>query len=202
MMFAILAGGLAFPGDVSAATVITVNTSADDTASDGQCSLREALGNANDDAATYANCAAGVGNDNIIFADALGTATILLAGNLPAITQAATLSINGGSDITIDGNNAAVPFSITGASSVVTLSNLIITKGNALSGGGVYNSGNLTINNSTLSANIATASCITCGGGAILNDGTLTVTNSSFTSNSASAAGGGGIYNKIGRAHV
>jgi CSLREA domain-containing protein len=195
MALTVLAGSLAFPGDVHADGVIIVTTTADDTTADGQCSLREAIINANDDATTHTNCTGGSGDDIILFADTLGTNTILLSGNLPAITQAADLTIDGGTDISIDGNNAAVPFSITGSSSVVTLDNLTITKGNALSGGAVYNAGDLTIDGSTLSANTATASCTSCGGGAVLNEGSLTVTNSTFTSNSASAGGGGGIYN-------
>jgi CSLREA domain-containing protein len=73
------------------AATITVNTVDDaippDT--DGLCSLREALANASDDAATFADCPAGTGDDEITFAESLFTspphvATIQLSGELSA----------------------------------------------------------------------------------------------------------------------
>jgi hypothetical protein len=54
-------------------------------------------------------------------------------------------------------------------------------------GGGIYNSGTLTLTSSTLSGNRAGS------GGGISNSGTLTITNSTLSSNSA--VSGGGIYN-------
>src|SRR2546421_3120029 len=46
--------------------IITVNSTADTLANDGQCTLREAIINANDDAATWSDCAAGSGTDTIV----------------------------------------------------------------------------------------------------------------------------------------
>ena len=62
-------------------------------------------------------------------------------------------------------------------------------------GGGVYNSGKLTVANSTLSANSAHR-----GGGGTYNDGILAVTNSALSTNSATGTGsdGGGIHNNHG----
>jgi hypothetical protein len=71
-------------------------------------------------------------------------------------------------------------------------------------GGGIYNSGTLTVTSSTLSHNSALASGYAYGdgyGGGIYNSGTLTVTSSTLSANAAGGGGkgaddgGGGIYN-------
>ena len=97
------------------------------------------------------------------------------------------LTIDGNGQ-TINGNQKQV-FYINSGSSIV-LKNIIIkdAKQNGGSGGAIYNSGNLTIINSTLTHNTASY------GGAIINvEGNLTVSNSLFTHNTASY--GGAIYN-------
>jgi len=58
------AAGFAFPAPAFAAT-ITVTTTADTLTNDGNCSIREAIINANNNAATWADCAAGSGADVI-----------------------------------------------------------------------------------------------------------------------------------------
>ena len=63
-------------------------------------------------------------------------------------------------------------------------------QGGILKGGGIYNSGALTLINSTVSSNSAR------NGGGIYNSGTLTFVNSTVSGNSA--AQGGGIYNDDG----
>jgi hypothetical protein len=122
-----------------------------------------------------------------------GDTTIYLASPLVIDKQ---LTIDGGDYVvTVSGNNAVRAFNI-GASGVVTLSHLNIvsgTVGGISNGGGIYNSGTLTVTNSTLSGNSADGM-----GGGILNFGTLTVQNSTLANNS-SAAEGGGIYNFYGR---
>ena len=60
-------------------------------------------------------------------------------------------------------------------------------------GGGIKNIGTMTVTNSTVSGNTASADS---GGGGILNQGALTLTNSTVRSNKASI--GGGIYNILG----
>ena len=90
-----------------ASSNIIVNTNTDDTTTNGQCSLREAMTNANNDAATYPDCIAGSGADTIIFDSSLSGATITLGSDLPAINT--TLTIDGSSlasQITLSGNNA------------------------------------------------------------------------------------------------
>src|SRR5690349_2220852 len=101
----LLAGSLSSPSSAFADSVITVATNADTIAADGLCSLREAIINANNDAQTHNNCVGGSGNDTIQFNDALGSTTIVLTSTLPNITDVDGLTINGGGDVTIDGND-------------------------------------------------------------------------------------------------
>jgi hypothetical protein len=85
--------------------------------------------------------------------------------------------------------------SILSTSAAVTLSNLTIRNGIATGGGGIHNSGNLTLSNSAITGNYALSGSSATGGG-IYNSGTLTVRNSTFSGNTTSAnfAYGGAIY--------
>jgi len=59
--------------------VITVNTEFDSLEyTPDLCTLREAIINANDDAATYPDCAAGSGDDTILFGNNIYNAILLL----------------------------------------------------------------------------------------------------------------------------
>ena len=99
---------LALGQGVSDAATITVTTNNPYVISDGQCSLIEAIVNANNDAATYPDCPAGSGADTIVLpANANLTLSAVYAktngqfGNpvgLPPIT----------SQITIEGNGATI----------------------------------------------------------------------------------------------
>lgn len=84
-------------------TTIEVTTATDTDVADADCSLREAIVAANDDAA-YNGCPAGSGADRIVFSLTL-PATIALASDLPTITS--TLAIQGpGADLfAIDGQD-------------------------------------------------------------------------------------------------
>src|SRR5215467_2203753 len=57
---------LALRQGVGSAATITVTTNNPNIVADGECSLIEAIVNANDDAATYPDCAAGSGADTIV----------------------------------------------------------------------------------------------------------------------------------------
>ena len=137
-----------------------------------------------------------------------GTYTLTIAPN-NALPLAATgdldvygeLTINGGgADKTIvDGGGLDRVFAMQVASRV-TLSDLTIRNGQALpgdDGGGVWNSGALTMENVTVSGNKtrsdATLSADAPGGG-IFNAGTLQLRNCTITGNTA-ADMGGGIHN-------
>jgi predicted outer membrane repeat protein len=88
---------------------------------------------------------------------------------------------------TISGDGLSRVFEVD-YSAVVTLSALNIRDGNAISGGGILNSGTLLVSKCTLSGNSAELD-----GGAIDNEGgALTVTSSTLSGNSAEY--GGAIY--------
>ncbi len=181
------------PSRVHAAGIV-VNTNADNTTNDDLCSLREAITNANDNAATYDDCAGGTGDDTITFDLSGGNATIVLADDLPPIANAGTLQIDGtnagsGGQVTIDGANNYRPFYVNSGANL-TLANITVTHGQAKLGGAVYNDGGtLTIVNSTVSKNTAANF-----GGGIDNEngGTLTISNSTVSKNTASDDAGGG----------
>lgn len=95
----------------------------------------------------------------------------------------------------IDGGKKGTVVTVSSASAHVTLSKVTIQDGLAsIDGGGVLNNGMLTINDSTLSGNVAAF------GGGIFNNGTLRVNDSTLNLNiaeqpGAAASRGGGIYN-------
>jgi len=113
------------------------------------------------------------------------------------LTIAMNLSLIGSSQSTIiDGQSTGTVVNISVATVVVTLSNLTIRNGKANSGAGIYNSGTLTLNNTTITGNHAEFS-----GAGIYNSGTLQIINSTLSGNNVSNnyfgvyATGGGLYN-------
>ena len=220
LLVVILIGGAAFPISVRAASIITVNSTADNTTADGACTLREAITNANDNAATYGDCIAGSGNDTIFFHNSLGTAVITLGSQLPNITYGGSgLTIDGDNRITLSGNDSVRVFFVN-SSALLTLQNISVTHGSATDGGGLFNYGTVTIIHSEFSNNSATRgggvansnvsatltishsafsnNSASSDGGGILNVGTLTIANSTFSNNSANY--GGGMSNSSGTA--
>jgi CSLREA domain-containing protein len=196
----LFAFALCAPGAARAAT-ITVNSTMDATpANDTQCTLREAITNANgDDQSGSTDCAAGSGADTINFT---ATGTIVLGSALPNISTSMTISGPGVSQLTVSGNTSVRVFNVTAASpNVVTFSTLTIADGvdtfNDPFGAGIKNGGTATVNvtNARLSGN-NTASDGGSGGGISNNStGTINVTNSTLDHNNATAHTGGGIYN-------
>ena len=98
----------------------------------------------------------------------------------------------GATQVIIDGAGSHRPFHI-GSGTTVNLSGLTIQHGSTSgNGGGILNSGTLTMKDSTLSGNLASGA----GGGIAHQDGnlnsTLTVKNSTLSNNSAYS--GGGIF--------
>ena len=100
-----------------------------------------------------------------------------------------------GNGRTINGNNLSRIFNITANN--ITLTNLILTGGNAENGGAIYAIGLLTLNNVTFIDNYATKE----GGGVCLyGDVTLNCDNTDFTDNYAEA--GSAIYVEKGKLNL
>ncbi|GAB4438763.1 MAG: hypothetical protein OHK0015_32870 [Chloroflexi bacterium OHK40] len=172
------------------AAAYIVNSLEDNTTDDSACTLREAI-LAADNLPANTNCGTGsTGNDTITFSV---SGTITLGSVLPNIMSGVgTLTIDGGKNITISGNNNGRVMIVDSGADLI-LQNLTITEANTpISGGGVANFGALTVIDSTFSNNIAGS-----GGGIVnLSSGTVTVINSVFTDNQANT--GGGIDNAGG----
>jgi len=156
------------------------------------CSLRGAITKANalagDDiitlpAGTYTLTITGSGEHNNATGDLditssiTSSITINGAGASSTIIQAGTDSTNGVDRV----------FHVVSSSDELTLNNVTIRYGLA-NGGGVYNVGTLTINNSIISNNTGS----TKGGGVYHTSGTLTIENSTISDNVS--ANGGGMY--------
>lgn len=205
---------------VHAATTITVQTTGDGAANaancpGASCRLRDALAKAiNGDTINFSVTGTitlnsgelGVSN-NVTIA---GPGANVLAVNANAASR--VFHIASGKTVTISGltitNGSAVGFNpasdgagIFNDHANLTVNNCTISRNSADNvGGGIWNDGEhgsatLTLNNTTLSGNLA------ADGGGIYTDGefgsaTLTVNNSTLSGNSAPSAGGaGGIYN-------
>jgi hypothetical protein len=178
---------LALGQGVATAATITVTTNNPNIASDGQCSLVEAIVNANNDAATHADCPAGSGADTIVLpvnADVMLSAVYCnMYGQfcspvgLPPITSRVTIEGNGAT-IGRQGNAPAFRLMTVRNSGDLTLQNVTLRGG---SSSGVSNFGTLSIKNSIVSGN---------AGRGVSNGGTLTIANSTISGNT-----GGGVYN-------
>jgi hypothetical protein len=129
----------------------------------------------------------------------VGTATIVLNQILPTITS--NITIDGGSVVTISGNDTTSAFQLT-SGAALTLNNLTITNcanfngdGGAIRNGSSNSYGTLNITNCRFVNNATAASF---SGGAVLSYGPLNITNSEFSSNSAGS--GGAIYPRFSAA--
>jgi hypothetical protein len=155
-------------------------------ANDGFTTLREAILAANAEA----------GADIINFNLGAGSQTITLVGGEIDITDSLTINGSGASTLVISANNTSRVFEISNDTNV-NIAGLTIANGFSQWGGGIYNSGTLTVTDSTFSANLATF-----GGGGIYNSGTLKLTDSTLIGNSSKSivdrvfsGSGGGILN-------
>jgi hypothetical protein len=186
-------------GVVEAAT-ITVTTNLPTIVADGRCSLPEAIINANDDAATHADCAAGSGGDTIVLpASATHSLNAPLAGadyvgynGLPPVTSTITIEGNGGR-ISRSKNGTLYRLLAVTSTGDLTLNNLSLSGGREYLGGAIVNGGTLTISNATISGAAGSR------GGAVFNGPgrRLTISGSSLTKNGA-YYGGGVIFNNRG----
>ncbi|UBF25722.1 DUF4347 domain-containing protein [Kovacikia minuta CCNUW1] len=175
-----------------AATTNTLGTSVtavDDTAffvintnDSGLGSLRQAILDANNDAGTETITFTGTP-----FTDATPDTISLTSGEL-SISDSVTITGTGADKLTLSGNGGepARVFDIANPATV-TLEGMTIANGNAINanGGGIHNSGNLTVNKVAIRSNTATE------GAGIYNVGNLTILNSTLSGNTASDYGGG-----------
>ena len=132
-------------------------------------------------------------HDTITFARSLA-GTITLTSALPDLSTDIVISGPGPSVLTVarSGAPGTPTFAVFAVSSgaKVAISGLTITRGQFDYGGGIINSGTLTVTNCTVSGNSA-------GSGIDNTFGTLTVTNCTVSGNSAIGSGGG-ISNLLG----
>ena len=169
---------------------------------EGICTLRDALAAAN--AVTESN----ITFAPTVFLDTNSAAanTITLANGTLNIPSGATITgLTSGSGapltnlVTVSGNNATTVFTVASGVTGAAITNLNITDGGNSQaqyayGGGISNSGELTVTGSTFSGNSAFNPATPgygSGGGAIYNtnSGVLTVTSSIFAGNSSNEGG-------------
>ncbi|VAX15795.1 hypothetical protein MNBD_NITROSPINAE03-534 [hydrothermal vent metagenome] len=189
----------------SFAATITVDTATDEINANGNCSLREAVINANNDNQSGStDCTAGNGADTITVPAGTYTLDIgatnehlALNGDLD-ITAALTITGAGSGSTIIDGNNTERIFHLIGSGSI-NISGLTVQNGNAVPntshGGGLYiNGGGLVLSDIVVTGNNAED-----GGGIYNLGGTVTISDSTISNNTAQGTnGGGGIYNSSG----
>lgn len=222
---------LALGQGMATAATITVTTNNPNIASDGQCLLIEAIVNANNDAATFPDCAAGSGADTIVLPGntnlTLNSVNGFLYGTnngphgLPPIASQITIEGNGA---TISRQGSAPAFGLIAVrfSGALTLQNVTLNGGSSF--GGLFSNGTVSIKNSTISGNtgggVSSSGTLTIaastisgnttnyGGGGVSNyGGTVAITNSTISGNTAMSSGGGvnntvGFYGDVGRVTV
>lgn len=208
----------AIPGE----TTIVVDTLNDEynNTPNTTCSLREAITAAVGDA-PFGGCAGGIAGESTLISLSTGTYNLTLSvsddinagGDLDiydtsGTAEPITIAGDGMNDTLIDGNDIDRIFDLN-AYSIVVLQDLTVSYGQSQPtdshlgyGGGIYNEGQLTLQDVNLFFNIAGRGTASTPGGGIFNAGTVYIYDSRVQYNTtldgfgtASAAGGGGIYN-------
>ncbi|QLQ06416.1 MAG: hypothetical protein HZY76_10420 [Anaerolineae bacterium] len=164
------AGYTTHPPQVGPGAIVNVTTFDPNIAADGQCSLIEAIVNANDDAATHADCLAGSGPDTIELP--VGTYTLTLVNNvnsggngLPLVTSV----------ITINGHGSTITRSTAAGTPAFRIANVVP-------------GGDLTLNDLTISNGLLTT--VSPAGG-LRSWGALTLSHCIVENNSTAGNGGG-----------
>jgi len=188
-----LSGGSRMIWAAPAATIMVNSTADSAIAGDGNCTLREAVTNANNNNdSSSGDCATGSGVDTIEFDPSVNGGTITLTSALPEISDDLTINGPGAANLTIDGNNSVRHFRIyynPSSQITVEISNVTLTNGNAAPGGGgsIHNSyGTLSLDTVIVSNNRSDFS----GGGIYNYSGTVIIKNSSIVNNSTPMRGG------------
>jgi FG-GAP-like repeat len=218
---------LALGQGVATAATITVTTNDPRIIPDGQCSLVEAIVNANNDAATHADCPAGGGADTIVLPP---NETLILSAvycnmygqfcspvGLPPITSRITIEGNGATIIRQVNAPAFGLIAVRGNFSFqgvppkpgdLTLQSVTLSGGGDF--GGLLNNGTASIKDSIISGNtgsgVANGGTLTVEsstisgntGGGLSNSNVLNITNSTISGNTSNYSGGG-VSNVGGR---
>ena len=195
-------------GPTAPAGRITVNTSNDELdllSPNGRCSLREALGNANDNSGALADCSAGTGDDTVslpagkfvLSIDDPGSDNVGAEGDLD-VTDDHALTIRGaGPDQTIiDADGIDRVLDIRPGAGPVVISDLTLTGGSLTrDGGALYNDdADVTLVNVIVRENMALN-----GGGTYVHESAATLTLDGVVVHENGARGnGGGIFVNAG----
>lgn len=197
-VFLAAVGLIGFGLSISAAT-IPVTTTNPAVVADGQCSLIEAIENANADTQTYADCPAGSGADTIELATSanyvLDQVHIIYYGpnGLPVI----------GTNLTIEGRNSTIRRApgapafrllVVNSSGTLFLRDLTLQGGDAgptYCGGALLNA----FGRADLLRTAVTGSTARSGGGICNSSGPMILTDSVVSLNVASEYSGGGLLN-------
>jgi CSLREA domain-containing protein len=169
-------------GSSSAATwTVTKTADTNDGTCDADCSLREAIVRSNQTPAS----------DTIVFSPLFNSPqTITLTLGELNITTTMVIEGPGARLLSVSGGGVSRVISVSAGGSA-TLNNFAIRNGNATTGGGILNSGNVVMTFMTVAGNVAE------GGAGILSTGTLNISASTISGNNLSVlsvgASGAGI---------
>ncbi len=197
----LLLGAMAAPQGKTQAANIFVNDPTTTVAVDGNCSLPEAIQNANlpgGGDVTGGDCVAGdAGPDDVYLQNNVTESALYNVPaygsntGLPVVTSDVTIHGNGNY---ISGDNLYRVLAVAGAG-ILTLDNVTVRNGFAYVGGGIFNNGGTVnlYNDCRVIDNYASR-----GGGIFnTNNGTFNVDNSVVDDNVATYRGGG-VYNELG----
>lgn len=191
-LVSVLALGLLMSGNVQAkaASTVEVNSLNDVLATDGKCTLREALSLLNLGEHTPDNLDCLDTNipdeTNVITFKPTLRGTIKLSGSGLFISEPVNIIGPGADKLTIDGDNKFRIFEIA-EGAATGIAGLTLTKGHTTEFGGAIRSvSDLSIISSTISGNSASRD-----GGGLYVAGTLSVSNSTISGNSTDNTGGG-----------
>lgn len=202
----LVAGGIAQGANRAApsgsAGTITVTTNGDTVSCGTPCSLRGAIAVASSGdtiiipAGTYTltlQAELGIDKDLILTGAGSGD-TIIQAGTAPGVASFRVFNIISGavaiSGVAVRNGNSSGEGGGIRNSGTLTLTNSSISDNDGTGGGGIYNTGTLTLTNSAVRGNTTFGS-----GGGIRSDGTLTVIQSTVSGNTAGYGGGIQISN-------
>ncbi|MBN2002623.1 MAG: DUF11 domain-containing protein [Anaerolineae bacterium] len=167
------------------AAMLYVSSLADTTANDGYCTLREALINANDDAATWPDCAAGNGADTIYLTNLSGQ--LLLLSDLPSITDTDGLTLQGpgAAQLTLSGGGLYRIFNVENGAPL-TVRHITLARASSTSTGSAIRAANGS------AIEVWSSAILTSTNSAInIEGGSLKAIDSVFQGNTTTGAGGG-----------